>query len=139
MLRIGLAVRQRIECDCCDGNAGSGDPEDHEPSCPRKGLQDYVSSRPYYKCPECYRGTVALNKEDYWECRHCRTQFTASEIAGGENPDELKQTFFLGETNFVPVLVMKAKGTGNFADDKVIAHYHARIREARKIKKARRS
>lgn len=136
-LSLNMGFHQWILCVICDEPM----PHDENSKCIAARLEREAKRKIAHRCPKCRKRTVGVNRADYYECRACHTQYTASPIAGGEDPDTLESTFiFTGDgENAIQVLVMKTPGSGEFPHDATIKDLVDRVAEARKEarKKAR--
>lgn len=123
-MKLVLEPRQVLLCSHCDRPFG----EEHDKSdCPRAQIARLAQTRREYPCPVCAkrgdRGRVEVNAVDYFECRECHTQFSASETVCGEDPDTLDTAHLLDttyENRAIKVLVMKNPGEGKFKVDLAI-------------------
>lgn len=141
-LKLSHRLALQIECDCCEGymGAGTGDPSDHAPSCPRAALQRLYQpcGRHLLWCPECHAVAVEVNTGDFFECRECATQYSRG-ITPGHDPETLKEHHFIDEDGdeYIPVRVLPEKGDGEFRFDKIVEKYTKQIEVWRARKEKR--
>lgn len=120
-----LRLAQGIRCPACDGFT-----HDHEGECPQENLAAFCQAAALreYRCPKCHAGFVALNRDDFYECRKCHGLFSTGP-ACGEDVEALERTYLLGDVA-VPVVVMTGKGRGRFRDDEIIKALRAEVKRA---------
>lgn len=111
-----MEMRQDQECVICKRLIGT---EDHAEDCLQRRVEELLERQFYVRCPECGRGQVGVNALDYFECRACHVQFSASSICAGEDPATLKSTYLPARDgdDYIRVLVMKTPGEGRFPLD----------------------
>ena len=144
MTGFTLKPALHIACDCCDGHmgGGDGDPEDHEPNCPRAALQRICCEpRELMRCPKCGEREVEINTDDFFECRKCSTRYTRG-IAPGHDVDKLKKATLLNEYDMdfnavIGVAILPEKGQGKFRFDKIVEPHLKQVKEWRARKAAK--
>lgn len=83
-----------------------------------------------YRCPDCHKAeALGINHSDFYECRACHTQFSASLLVPGvDEPQNEKQVVVLTPNDdAIFVVRMPEKGVDNFPLDKTI-EYLDRVR-----------
>lgn len=134
-MRLQQRCRQIIECGLCGGNIGDWE-EHHEahPECPHAKIGKLLAERKQYGCPVCPgRSTVDLNVGDFFECRQCRTQFSASDIVIGGDTGIAKPAFLIdADLAAIPVHVMKQKGDGVFRSDQILDSLKAELKRRKR-------
>lgn len=78
MFSQSLSFRHMQLCSLCDE-----DINDHASGCPCRLAEEYARRRISARCGEC-RGTVEINSDDFYECKKCHVQFSASELGNGD-------------------------------------------------------
>lgn len=131
-MNLGMNLGMNLYCLCtiCGESI-----EDHAPSCPELRCKELADRMSHIECPHCYKGTVEVNRGDYYECRKCHTQFTSGEAVIGHDPATLERTALIDydENRVIPVLILPEKGHGEIRIDIL-------LKEAVKVRnKARRS
>lgn len=113
-----LRLSQGIKCRACGGFM-----HEHEAGCPQEKLAAFANAALLreHHCPKCHQGSVAINRDDFYECRECRTQF-ATGPACGEDAATLEKGIILDyhENCAINVVVMTSKGRGKFRDNAII-------------------
>ncbi len=127
-LEMGMGLEHQMLCIICDEPM-----PDHKSDCVALRCEEEAERRIEHKCPACRKWAVGLNDGDYFECRKCNTQFSASMVCAGEDPDTLEKAFILKRNDEWPieVLVMKNKGIGKFPHDEKLAQLCKAREEAR--------
>jgi hypothetical protein len=124
-----LRMFQGIKCAACDGFLHA-----HEPECPQGKLTAFAQEAAMRerRCPKCH-GRVAINRDDFFECRSCRTLFSAGP-ACGEDADTLEHVFLfdIAMENATRAVVLTTKGKGKFRDDAIIAALRREVVRRRK-------
>jgi hypothetical protein len=106
-----MRMEQRMILIC---SACGEDMQGHATDCPQGKLEALWESAVRGRCPTCRKGDVLKNSADYMECRKCRTQFSLSDICGGENPDTLETVMLdLSDGYYGPAKRMKTPGSGD--------------------------
>jgi hypothetical protein len=116
-------------------DAGDGNPEHHEPNCPRAALQRLCNTpgkRIILSCPRCSKTAIEINTSDFFECRKCHTQYSAS-ITPGHITATLPHTRLIDwdRDDVVPVAILPERGEGKFRFDRMIDPYHKQVEEWR--------
>lgn len=112
-MAMRLRQRQVARCPNCTGTI-----DEHDRGCPRGFLIGLRTRQKHLECPTCSAREVGVNKDDYYECRSCGTQYTAS---GHGAPDDAERKVLIDGGVPIPVLVIPHKGQGNFPLDDAIA------------------
>lgn len=124
-MNMGMRFEQRmiLECSAC-----GEDMKDHASDCPRGRLEALWNSAVRGRCPACRNGEVFRNSADYMECRKCCTQFSVSEICGGEDPDTLETVMLdLSDGYYGPAKRLTAPGIGDIPVLRQTARLHAEV------------
>src|SRR3990172_7183386 len=100
---MSLSMRQIQECVLCGESV-----EEHRDDCPQKMLDGLVAMRRHITCGHCHKPAVGLNRNDFFECRECHTQFTSGILMG----EDLEKTvlFDYEQNEVINVFVLKEKG-----------------------------
>lgn len=126
-MSMGMSIRQAVvmRCQACNEPCSS-----HAPECPVGILETLRQKAWHIECPKCLKGSsVDVNKQDWFECRLCHTQFTTSgATADSKSPEEVL-LFDLIKNWHKSALVMVKKGTGKFSKDETIKRLEKRIAE----------
>lgn len=112
-------IIQAIKCPVC------GQKEGHAPGCLQAQLDHLLTLQRHMPCPKCGERQVAVNSDDFFECRKCNTQFSTS-AAEKDAP-----WHFLDDPRSFDLLVaaeLSQKGHGNFPLDKKIEEITEQIR-----------
>jgi len=118
-----LSIRLTVPCGVCGSHDG------HESDCELKAIQELHKRNTYINCPKCHEGKVGLNKDDFYECRACRTQFTTNPgVVDTENPERVILLDYKNDRP-IDVLVFQLKGRGEFPIDEAIVELRQRITE----------
>lgn len=109
-MSLGMSMRQIQRCTACGESV-----EEHTNDCPHKLIQAVLKRQRHINCARCYKPTVDVNADDFYECRECHTQYTTS-LVGGE---KLRETFLLDyeQNDIINVRVMNEPGRGEFPMD----------------------
>lgn len=124
-MKMSLSLRTIQICAICDQEI-----HEHLECCELGILERLLNNQVKHNCPQknC-RGLVEINKDDYWECHDCHTQFSRTILT--PNGDQLKRTVLLTENEALPVLILKDRGRGIFP-------YQQRIDQANELLKQKR-
>lgn len=125
MMGMSMSLQLIQRCVVCNESV-----DNHASQCP-VGLMDKVLDKlPQIKCPRC-RGKVSVNKGDFFECRKCHTQFTTG-VFFHKPGTEQEYLHNLRGDDYILVVEMEEKGTGEFPIDKLLKDMEVRVKEARK-------
>jgi hypothetical protein len=124
-LSIGFGFRQMLICSICEQ-----DMSDHDRSCPQRAIEAIYKTEMHINCPNCHKKNgIALNKNDFFECRDCHSQFSSSPIGDG------KKIFLMDKDkdDFIQVINLAEKGEGKF----LIDEQYELAKTAKRIAKAK--
>lgn len=130
MMHMGMSMHQYLECTACGQNM-----QDHATDCPQLQLE-HISKRKLWDCPSCAsKFCVESNKDDFLECRNCHDVFSRS-AACGYDADKLPRMMILDYdvNDTIPVVLLPAKGNGQYHVDACIAKLVKRRDDARKAR-----
>jgi DNA-directed RNA polymerase subunit RPC12/RpoP len=137
-MSLRLTQRMTFICALCDKEA-----DDHADWCPQPKIEALVASQKFYSCPDCHRRSVEVNTGDYFECRECRSVFSAG-AAGYVEGEPTFTMFEQGNDSFDScrkVWRLDGFGNGEFRVDvqlKPLLELRNRIRSRKKHKKRKR-
>ena len=117
---------------------------DHDRTCAIGILKEAVEriERNFLECSECSLWAVDVNKADFYECRECHAQFTASFLSPcGDATDQAthpRRLLRKKNEDIVAVALLPKKGDGRFGCDKLLDDLRQRrdaaVREAKNRK-----
>ena len=124
--------RQEQRCSLC------GQPmSEHLERCPFRVSAEFGIERFNINCPDCEypRGKIDRNRDDFFECRKCNTQYSAG-LVGSENQ---KIIYLIDNCSdeYHTVYKMNEKGSGDFPVDHSRAIASRAISIAKSIVKQR--
>lgn len=79
---VGMRMRQVQLCPICEQAECSE-------SCDLARLKKMEEVILHIECPVCKTAEVDINREDHYQCRTCRTQYTRAQFADVAEPEEL--------------------------------------------------
>lgn len=110
-MRMTFSPRLSIRCAICNG-------EKHDPNFVCGRMEELAKHIQHMKCPACGKQEVDRNKDDFFECRVCHTQYSRS----GADKGDPKRTFLIDEKSDQPiwVCVLREPGRGEFPLDEAM-------------------
>ena len=112
-----------IKCPVCGSPQG-----EHADDCPQAEYNRLSALQSFGLCPKCLENGIDVNADDFWECRKCHTQFSGSGFGDTAEPEKTMTDNKDGQ--MITVIVLKAKGKGDFPIDKALASLQEQINKA---------
>lgn len=124
-MKMSMGLRQIQLCSICEE-----DIQNHAESCELGRLEKLVRLQVSHNCPLCHKRSVSLNRDDFYECCECHTQFSRTPLYG-EPVHCGVRLHILTEDEALPVHVLAEKGKSNFKFDREIAEAQAALHKVR--------
>ena len=126
-MRMEMRFEQQLSCTICGESM-----TDHKKDCPQGIIQDVVARRVHYKCTtKCHKWSVEANRDDFLECRLCKTVYSAGAACGYDADKLPRAVLFSQNDEYVHVVVLPEPGNGDFPIDGIIERLLKQIKEAR--------